>query len=417
MSQPLKPPREVDPDMSHGQAVKRLIRSVALVLAVTAVPVTTLAVLPGLSGGQTLSSIQGRLGAARGKLDQLHGRAQVLTSDISALSGRIRSLEREIGGLRRRESKVAQTLVAKRAQLERLRAQYEIEHERYLRLRRKLARAQGVLAGRLVAIYKADEPDFVTVVLEADGFDDMLVRAEYMRRIGEQDSVIVDRVRELKQASAKKRALLADLKQQAQTAVDTIEAQQAELAATRSGIEQREGQLAAARTDKRGVLSSTQAKANDVEGDIAALEAASAQVTGQLRSAGPLPAGPVRHGSSGFIWPVSGPVVSPFGMRWGRLHAGVDIAVPSGTPIRAAASGRVAIAGWVGGYGNYTCIQHGGAIATCYGHQSSIGVGVGTNVSQGQVIGSSGCTGHCLGPHVHFEVRVNGTPVDPMGYL
>ena len=104
-------------------------------------------------------------------------------------------------------------------------------------------------------------------------------------------------------------------------------------------------------------------------------------------------------------------------MRWGRLHAGVDIAVPTGTPIRAAASGTVAIAGWIGGYGNYTCIQHGGGIATCYGHQSSIGVSVGQHVSQGQVIGAVGCTGHCFGPHVHFEVRVNGTPVDPMGYL
>ena len=114
---------------------------------------------------------------------------------------------------------------------------------------------------------------------------------------------------------------------------------------------------------------------------------------------------------------MNGPVVSPFGMRWGRLHAGVDIAVPSGTAIRAAASGTVAMAGWMGGYGQYTCIQHGGGIATCYAHQSSIGVSVGQHVKQGQVIGSSGCTGHCFGPHVHFEVRINGSPVDPMGYL
>jgi murein DD-endopeptidase MepM/ murein hydrolase activator NlpD len=104
-------------------------------------------------------------------------------------------------------------------------------------------------------------------------------------------------------------------------------------------------------------------------------------------------------------------------MRWGRLHAGVDIAVPSGTPVHAAQSGRVAIAGWVSGYGNYTCIQHSGGLSTCYGHQSSIGVSVGQSVSQGQVIGSSGCTGHCFGPHVHFETRINGTPVNPMGYL
>ena len=89
--------------------------------------------------------------------------------------------------------------------------------------------------------------------------------------------------------------------------------------------------------------------------------------------------------------------------------------MPEGTPLRAAASGRVAIAGWVGGYGNYICIQHSGSLSTCYGHQSRIGVSVGQSVSQGQVIGYSGSTGHCTGPHLHFEVRINGSPVDPLG--
>jgi len=103
-------------------------------------------------------------------------------------------------------------------------------------------------------------------------------------------------------------------------------------------------------------------------------------------------------------------------MRWGRLHAGVDIAVPAGTPIRAADSGRVVLQGVVGGYGNYTCISH-GSLSTCYAHQSRFASSQGANVSQGQVIGYVGCTGHCFGDHLHFETRVNGSPVDPMGYL
>ena len=87
---------------------------------------------------------------------------------------------------------------------------------------------------------------------------------------------------------------------------------------------------------------------------------------------------------------MNGPVVSPFGMRWGRLHAGLDIAVPAGTPIRAADSGRVVLMGWVGGYGNYTCIQHTASLSTCYGHQSRFGTSNGAAVQQGQVIGCGG---------------------------
>jgi murein DD-endopeptidase MepM/ murein hydrolase activator NlpD len=377
--------------------------------------VTMLVLLPGTSDGASLSSIQARLSKARGKLEHLRGREQVLTSDISVLSGRIRTLQREIGSLRRRERRVTSTLAAKRAQLDRVRVRYQREHERYQRLRKKLERAQIVLAERLVAIYKADQPDFVTVVLEADGFRDMLVRADYMSRIGEQDSAIVQRVRDLKQESARKRRLLVELKNRAQAAVEVIEAQQRQLEETRAGIESRQSDLAATRHAKNGTLSRTRESRRELEEHIRGLEAASAQVTNQLQ--GSVPAGPIRQGGGGYIWPVNGPVTSGFGMRWGRLHAGVDISAPAGTPIRAAASGSVAMAGWMGGYGQYTCIQHGGGVATCYAHQSSIGVGTGASVRQGQVIGAVGCTGHCFGDHLHFEVRVGGSPVDPMGYL
>ena len=99
------------------------------------------------------------------------------------------------------------------------------------------------------------------------------------------------------------------------------------------------------------------------------------------------------------------------------MHQGIDIGVPSGTPIHAAAAGTVIYCGWEEGYGNFVVIDHGGNLATAYGHQSSIAVACGQQVAQGQVIGYAGCTGHCTGPHVHFEVRINGNPVDPMGYL
>ena len=123
-------------------------------------------------------------------------------------------------------------------------------------------------------------------------------------------------------------------------------------------------------------------------------------------------------------WPVAGPVVSGFGQRWGRLHAGIDIAAPAGTPIRAAAAGRVIRRGWTGGYGNFTCLAHARTLATCYAHQSRFApdLALGGIVGQGAVIGRVGCTGHCFGDHLHFEVHTsttiaNGTTVDPMPYL
>jgi murein DD-endopeptidase MepM/ murein hydrolase activator NlpD len=308
-------------------------------------------------------------------------------------------------------------LDARRAELVRVRARYDAEYARFVRLRKELLKAQGVLAKRLVAIYKSDQPDLLQVVLEANGFNDLLVRADYLSRIGKQDERIVGRVKTLKEESERKKALLEALKKQAEAAVAEIQAKRNEIARARADIESSRADLASTRDAKRGSLSHVRASRKQLEGDLAALEAASAQVTAQLQGGGNQPAGPIRHGNGSYIWPVNGPIVSPFGMRWGRLHAGVDIAVPSGTPIRAAASGTVAIAGWMGGYGNYTCVNHGGGMATCYAHQTSIGVSVGQSVTQGQVIGSSGCTGHCLGPHVHFEVRINGQPVDPMGYL
>jgi murein DD-endopeptidase MepM/ murein hydrolase activator NlpD len=97
------------------------------------------------------------------------------------------------------------------------------------------------------------------------------------------------------------------------------------------------------------------------------------------------------------------------------MHEGIDIGAGYGAPVRAVANGTVIHAGWMGGYGNLVVVDHGGGLSTAYAHLSSIVAGGG--VSQGQVVGYIGCTGHCFGPHLHFEVRVNGSAVDPLGYL
>jgi murein DD-endopeptidase MepM/ murein hydrolase activator NlpD len=124
-----------------------------------------------------------------------------------------------------------------------------------------------------------------------------------------------------------------------------------------------------------------------------------------------------RNSSFGLIWPLSGPVTSGFGYRWGRMHQGIDIGVPIGTPIHAAKAGTVIFAGTMSGYGYVVIIDHGGSFSTLYAHQSRLASSQGEQVAQGQVIGYSGNTGHSTGPHLHFETRINGTAQDPRRYL
>jgi murein DD-endopeptidase MepM/ murein hydrolase activator NlpD len=150
----------------------------------------------------------------------------------------------------------------------------------------------------------------------------------------------------------------------------------------------------------------------EVERHVIALERANRRIEAMLRGLGGSGVGTGR-----LIWPVRGPITSPFGPRGGRLHAGLDIGVSTGTPVRASDAGRVVVSGWVGGYGNYICVQHTRSLSTCYAHNSRLGVRKGDRVRKGAVIARSGSTGNSTGPHLHFETRVNGGAVNPLRFL
>jgi murein DD-endopeptidase MepM/ murein hydrolase activator NlpD len=367
--------------------------------------------MPGLS-----APIEQRIDKKRDQIADARHKEGVLSSTIQQFSNRIEVLQGEISATERRLERAQVSLDRQQARLLEVRDQLEEARDRLERLRRELETARRVLAERLVEIYKSDSPDALTVVLEADGFGDLLERAEFLERISEQDRSITNRVRDLRDQAREQAVQLAALEEQEQLAAERILAERDQIATAQAQLVSSRDQLAAARSDKRGALAQVHDSRVALEGDLRALEAEQARVQAALVNASP-GAGPIRQGSGQLVWPVNGPVVSPFGMRWGRLHAGVDIAVGSGTPIRAADGGTVVLMGWVGGYGNYTCIQHTGSLSTCYAHQSSFATSNGASVSQGQVIGYVGCTGHCFGDHLHFETRSGGSPVDPMGYL
>ncbi|MEA2449321.1 MAG: hypothetical protein QOG63_1253 [Thermoleophilaceae bacterium] len=374
--------------------------------------------LPGLS-----SKLDSRIAHKRNQIEHARGREQVLTTDISRYSARIQTLRGDITDLQNRQDAAQHELDVKQAELNQIRDKLQISQDRLTRLRAQLAHDRSLLSDQLVALYKDDQPDMVTVVLEANGFTDLLDRSEYIDRITQQNNEIVTRVRDTTHEVAVETKRLQGLEAQAQDAAQVIQQKRDEIAAAKGTLVNRQTDLEQARGARQNVLDRIQSHRHEFEGDLADLQAKEAQIQARLQAANSgisAPAGPIHQGSGNFIWPVNGPVVSPFGMRWGRLHAGVDIAVPGGTPIRAAAAGTVTLMqneASSGGYGNYTCISHGGGISTCYAHQSAFGTSMGAHVSQGQVIGAVGCTGHCFGDHLHFEVRVNGAPVDPMGYL
>ena len=388
-----------------------------LFVLAAAIPFALWMLIPVLSDGAPLSS---RIEEKKREIDKDKGRERVLTSTIAGYTDRIDTLQGDITVLQGRQDQIQADLDAKRAELARIQEDLRQERIRLVKLRSKLAAAKDALAERLVEIYKADEPDAVTVILEADGFEDLLTRAEFIDRVGDQDGRIIDRVRSAKAESIRAEAELDRLEERQARVTAEVDRRLREVATIKGQLVDRRDDFASVRSRKQSVLSDTRTHRHSLEGDLRALEKEQARVLARIQAAqnpGAPPAGPIRQGSGTFIWPVNGTFTSPFGYRWGRLHAGIDIAVPEGTPIRAADGGTVALMGWVGGYGNYTCVQHTASMSTCYGHQSRFATSQGASVSQGQVIGYSGNTGNSTGPHLHFEVRVNGNPVDPMGYL
>jgi murein DD-endopeptidase MepM/ murein hydrolase activator NlpD len=390
---------------------RRIVCSLVLALLVAA----------PASGGlyDRKQDIDDRLSSLQSKLAQAREREASLSAEIASVSQRIQMLESEVGDVSTRLVALEEDLALHQRKLDALAELFDLQSDRLAFLRSQYEISVERLSARLIAVYEGGEPSTLDVLLQAESFRDVLDQLDYLSSIAAQDRGIVrdvtgarDHMRELRARTGKTKARVA-----AVTRVVRVRTEQ-QRSLKNQLISQQQG-LSAARSARRESLAATREDARHFASEAAALQAQSANLAAQIQSS----QATVTYSSadstpsaSGLIWPVSGPVVSPFGWRWGRMHEGIDIAAGYGAPIVAAASGVVIYAGWMGGYGNLIIIDHGGGLATAYAHQSSFAVGGGP-VSQGQTIGYIGCTGHCFGPHLHFEVRVSGSPVDPLGYL
>ena len=369
-------------------------------------------------GGIASAQPGGSQHEAQDRAEAARAEEAALAGDIAAQSERIDAVERQIGGLRAEVAVLEAQLGRSRARLRALEVELAQKTRELARARRQLGIAQRDLNRRLVDIYTSGEADAVAAIVASESLEEVLDNLETRSRIAEYDEDLVQQITATRTRVRKERARTAVLRkaQAAETArlAATTNARREVL----SGLVAQRDALAQLRAARQQALAAVQVERREWEAQADALETQSASLASAVATGGAAPptTSPPSSGS-GFIWPVRGTLISPYGQRWGRLHSGIDIAAPAGTPIAASASGTVAYSGSMGGYGLIVVIQHAGGIATAYAHNSSNSVSVGQAVSQGQTIAAVGCTGHCFGDHVHFEVRVGGSPVDPMGYL
>lgn len=267
------------------------------------------------------------------------------------------------------------------------------------------------LQQRVRDIYINGQISYVDVLFGAKDFADLMTRMDVLKRIIKHDYDLIMKVKEEKATVENTRAQLEKDKAEAEVLVTDAQAKKAKVEDKESEQQVLLDQAIYDRDTSERMYEEIMAASQEVANMIRRSQMSSAGYSGAPAGAG------------GMIWPISGPITSEFGWRThpifgtARFHSGLDIGGDYGMPIYAAASGTVIYAGWISGYGNAVIIDHGGGVTTLYGHNDSLNVSEGENVAQGQVIAMCGSTGNSTGPHCHFEVRENGEPVSPYGYL
>lgn len=419
--------------------------ALAMVFVVAALTVS------GAAGAQTSddkTKVDQQIDATKKQVDtasaeeaRLLGLIEESTARKTALDAKVASFDGQIGAVQRK-------LDAAQSKLTALETQQRATEARLAESQQALAQAKEELGRQAIAAYtgQSEAATYASMLLHADSLGDLASKRSYMRAVvGSQTDAIA--------ATERLRDEVGDLGKQLEASKTEAQGQRDVVAKEKAGLQVSRDAQASARAEVQAEIAQTDklksevvARKEEFEAHLEDLEEESAAITETLKrrqaeaaaAAARAATSTTVAGAGGpgttavsptkapgkLIVPVPGaPITSPFGYRihpiygTSRLHTGIDYGADEGTPIRAAADGVVVSAGWYGGYGNATIIDHGGGIATLYGHQSAMSVSAGQKVTQGQTIGRVGCTGDCTGPHVHFEVRVNGDPVNPAGYL
>mgnify|MGYP001167474163 CR=1 FL=1 len=403
------------PRLGRGRGLRCVLRPVAFRLklgacALAATSLVAVGVVSQSDGARSLSDVERRAREAR-------ARESVLTSDVTRFTTRIRAVQVRLAPVETRWRALNNELVVLRTRRQALTAQLDTETARLTRLIRELTRQRATLAKRISVAYRVGSPTILEVLLRSGSISEAASARENLERITDQDKGLITATRTNASDSRVTAARIKDTRNEVfrtETRVGTAEAEAAQAVQV---IAAEKNNLVAARSARATLLSRVAGDRRQLEAEARGLRARSAKLAAQIQAGSAnLPSTVSVGGGGQFSWPVNGTLTSRFGPRWGRMHEGIDIAAPTGRPIGAAAAGTVIVAGWGGGYGNLVVVSH-GSISTAYAHMSRIAVSNGQQVSRGTVLGAVGSTGHSTGPHLHFEVRVNGAPQNPINYL
>ncbi|MDR3560156.1 MAG: peptidoglycan DD-metalloendopeptidase family protein [Negativicutes bacterium] len=330
---------------------------------------------------------QNRANQAQRQVNSLSDRLQVIQTDLDAALGEYNTIQ------------------SKRAYTEQ---QIRTNTEILAKAEKNLVERTQILNKRIRDIYENGQVSYLDVLLGAADFGDFTTRVDILQRVLRQDASLIAKVKAERELVTQKKAEL----ERDRAAIVELEKVAAE---KKSVIETR-------RNQQEGVLNVAVNERDSAEQAYQELQETSRRIERMIRNHES--GNRESAGASGvMMWPLDGPITSPFGWRTHPIfgtqlyHSGIDIGADYGESVHAADGGVIIYADWMGGYGKAVIIDHGSGITTLYGHNSELLVGEGQRVRKGQTIARAGATGYATGPHVHFEVRQNGTPVNPMGYL
>jgi murein DD-endopeptidase MepM/ murein hydrolase activator NlpD len=350
------------------------------------------------------------------KADSLVAETRKIEAQIESIATEVTALQGEIGTATDRRTRLEQEMGL-------LRQSIDQKEQQITTVKAEYQAQTDALAARVDATYRAGDWAFIDWLLSAESIADLLERTDFVQQIMLRDEEIASGLDESRVSLEQTQQDLSRTLDEVTVKRSQIQAEEDKLRQLRSNRNRSLKAEESAKSQKQGLLAETKQNLARLKAIAAAEDAESARIASMLKSGGTSGSG--RYAGS-MTWPCPGytRVSSNFGMRYhpilhyNRMHAGIDVSAPSGARLVATGSGSIIVAGVRGGYGNCVMIDHGDGLVSVYAHMKSISVKVGQRVISGQTVGYVGSTGLSTGPHLHFETRVNGNPVNPLsGYI